>query len=81
MKKITSEEFDQLSLHGKGSSSPLYNALLNMKPGDAMIIHKSEWHVKYPPTKVMNKVERKYGFQFERGALADRSGWAVKRVK
>jgi len=52
-----------------------------MKPGDAMIIHKSEWHVKYPPTKVMNKVERKYGFQLERGALADRSGWAVKRVK
>lgn len=80
MKKITSEEFDNLKLHGKGSQSPLYNALLKLKPGEALIIYKTEWHVKYPPTTTVNKVMRKYNYKFESGALPDRTGWAVKRV-
>lgn len=81
MKIITSEEFDTLALHGKGSSSPFYNKLLNLKVGQAVILLRSEWHVKYSPTGIINRIERKHGYRFERGALADRSGWAVKRVK
>lgn len=81
MQKISKEEFDGLQLHGKGSASPLYRALLNLKVGEAMIILKKEWFKKYPPTTIINRVERKYGWKFDRGALPDRTGWAVKRVK
>lgn len=81
MKKLSSDEFDALPLHGKGSSSPLYNKLLNLQVGEALIILKTEWYVKYSPTTTMNRIERTRGYQFQRGALADRSGWAVKRVK
>jgi hypothetical protein len=81
MKEITSEEFDKLKLHGRGSSGPLYNRLLKMKVGDGLIIYKSEWKPKYPPTAILNRLEKKFGLRFERGALADRTGWAVKRVK
>ncbi|MEP7168053.1 MAG: hypothetical protein ABI855_01655 [Bacteroidota bacterium] len=81
MQKITSEEFDNLKLHGRGSTSPLFNALLKLKPGEGLIVYKKEWFVKYPPTRIVNKIERKYKYVFERGALPDRTGWAVKRVK
>ena len=81
LKKIKSEEFEQLPLHGKGRSSPAYNAILSMKVGDAIIIEKQGWKRKDAPTTLVNKIERKFGMKFIRGALADRSGWAVKRVK
>lgn len=80
MKKITSEEFDNIYGHGKGASSPLYNLLLQMKIGDAFVILKSEWHKKYPPTTIINRVQRRHKMKFEWKALPDRTGWAVKRV-
>ena len=80
MKKITSADYDGLKLHGRGSSSPLYVALVNLKVGEGLIIYKTEWHVKYPPTAIFNRIERKLGYRLERGALPDRTGWAVKRV-
>jgi hypothetical protein len=82
MQKITAEEFDNLNLAGRGSASPFFNALLKLKPGEGLIILKKEWqHVKYPPTRIINRVEKKYKFVYERGSLPDRTGWAVKRVK
>ena len=80
IRKIETAEFDQLSLHGKGRSSPLYNALLAMKPGEAIVIEKTGWKAKYPPTLIVKRIEKKYGYKFVRGALPDRSGWAVKRI-
>jgi len=81
MQKLTSDEFDALKIFGKGSSSPLYVALVKLNVGDALLIKKNEWNRKYPPTVIMSRVERKYGYKLERGALVDRSGWAVRRVK
>lgn len=81
IKKITSEEFDKLPLHGQGHSSPVYNSILSLKPGEAIVIEKINWKRKDPPTTMVNKIERKYGMKFIRGALPDRSGWAVKRVR
>ena len=81
MKKITSDQFDDLFGHGKGSSSPLFNHLIQMKPDDAFILYKTEWYVKYPPTTIVNRVMRKYKMSFLCKGLPDRSGWAVKRVK
>lgn len=80
MKEITGEEFDKLFLHGHGSSSPFYNKLMNMKVGDAYIIYKTEWRVKYFPGLICKRVSKNFGHKFKYGSLPDRSGWAIKRV-
>lgn len=81
IEKLTSEEFDQLTLHGRGRSSPVFNALISLKPGEAMSVKKKNWKPKYPPTLMVKRIEKKYGYKFAHGALPDRSGWAMKRVK
>lgn len=82
MKKITSEEFDKLNLHGRGSSTPFYNQIMALKPGDeALIIEKKEWHVKYLPTSMVNRIAKKYNRKFKAGSLPDRSGWGIKRLE
>ena len=80
IKKITSEEFDNLSLHGRGSTSPVYNAIISLKPGEALVMEKSSWKAKYAPTLIVKRIEKKYPMRFRRGALPDRIGWAVKRI-
>lgn len=81
MKKITEEEFDRLRLHGKGSTSPAYNKIMALKPGEALIIEKKEWHVRYPVTTIVNRIARKHNMKFKAGSLPDRSGWGIKRVE
>jgi hypothetical protein len=81
MEKITAEEFRSTALHGRGRSSPFYNELLNLKPGEGRTILKKEWQRSYVPTKMTNRIAKKYGYRFEQGALPDRSGWRVLRVK
>lgn len=81
MDKITKEDFNKLSLHGKGSSSTVYNSIFKLKVDEALIIYKTEWYVKYHPSLIIKRIEKKYGFKYEFGSLADRSGWAVMRIK
>ncbi len=81
IRKIEPEEFERLTLHGRGRSSPFYNAVLALKVGEALVIEKKDWKAKYSPTIVVNRVAKKHGYKYLCGALPDRSGWAVKRVK
>jgi hypothetical protein len=81
MKKLTPEEFAKLPLHGRGSSSPFFNAILSLKVEENIIIEKKEWNKKYTPMKLVSRIERKFGMKYVRGALPDRSGWGIKRVK
>lgn len=79
---MTEEEFDSILGRGKGSTSPLYNRLLQLKPGEAFeILKKKDWHAKYPATTVINRVSRRYKITFAWKGLVDGTGWAVKRVK
>lgn len=80
MKKITVEEFDALLLHGKGSTTGFRKLIMAMQPGEAIVFYKKDWHAKYPPTRILNELERNHNVKYERGSLPDRSGWAVKRV-
>ena len=80
MENISSEEFKKLALHGRGSSSIVYNSIYNLKINEAIIIRKSEWHPKYNPTSIIRRIEKKYGFKYQYGLIADRSGWAVMRI-
>ena len=82
MKKLKKEEFDAIPLHGRGNTSVFYDAMLNLKPGgDGLHISKAEWKRKYAPTKMARRIEKKYGFVYKTGALPDRSGWGITRVK
>ena len=80
VEKITPAEFDSLALHGRGRSSPVFNALLALHVGEALVIKKTEWNAHYSPTLIVKRIEKKYGMRFKRGALPDRTGWAVKRL-
>jgi|CXWJ01.1.fsa_nt_gi hypothetical protein len=82
MRKIPPEDFDEMFGHGSGgSTSPLYNYLMNMKVGEACELLKKDWHPKYAPTTVVNRVERRHNMKFDRKGIPDRSGWRFKRVK
>lgn len=81
MRKITKEEFDKILGRGKGSTSPLYNLLLQLKPDEGIEILKKEWHVKYPPTTIINRVSRKYKIPLQWKGLPDGTGWMVVRGK
>ena len=43
MKKINSEEFNDLGIHDRGSTSPFYHALVQLQPSEGLIVYKNEW--------------------------------------
>jgi len=82
MKTIPAEEFRSMALHGYGKSTPFYNKILSLKPGDdALFISREEWgNRKYPPTRLASRIAKKYGYKFKLGRTPDKSGWAIGRV-
>ena len=82
-KKITSEEFDELKIKGWGRSSPFYNELIALKPGEGLVVLKSQWRRSKPPSNVCRYIEKKFRerkMKYKCVALADNTGWAIKRV-
>lgn len=79
MEKISKEEFDKLLHNGRGNGTPLRGALLQLQPGEAVIVKKKEWKVKYTPFLVADRIERSHSIKFKKVSLADRSGWAIQR--
>ncbi|MEO8151159.1 MAG: hypothetical protein ABI723_26240 [Bacteroidia bacterium] len=80
MKIIEKSEFDQLITKGRGRTTPIRSALLTLQPGQAVVIHKKDWKVKYTPFSIATQIERKHGVTFKKVSLADGSGWAIQRV-
>lgn len=80
MKDITKTEFKALGVNGKGAATQFYNKIFSLEIGKGVIIYKSEWRPKYPPTRLAMKIEKKYGYKYERGSLPDRTGWAFIRI-
>ena len=81
MEKISEEQFRTVALHGRGRSTPYYNEMLKLKPGEGLTITKKEWQRNYAPSQMANRIAKKYGYKFEQGALPGRDGWSVLRVK
>ena len=79
MKRITEEEFRNLPIKGRGSATASFNMMINLQPGEAIVIERSEWRQKKSPSSMCRYIEKHYGMKFICGALADGSGWAVKR--
>jgi hypothetical protein len=83
-KKLTPEEFDALPIKGWGRSDPTYNAILGMKVGEAIFIPKAGWRSRRKtPSSKCRRIEKKFAnlkIKYKCVALADNSGWAVKRL-
>lgn len=82
-KKITSEEFDQLPIKRAGRSSPVYDAIISLRTGEAIEIPKAGWKRNKPPSAICRSIEKKFAdmkVKYKCVALADNSGWAIKRL-
>jgi hypothetical protein len=80
MKKLSIEEYEQLPIKGKGRSSHVFNSIINLKAGEALLIEKKDWKRKAAPGTLIRYIEKKHNMKFSCGALNDNSGWAVKRI-
>jgi len=81
MRKLTSSEFDQLPIKGKGRSSIVFNSLINLKDGEALLIERKDWNRKAGPSTLVRYIEKKHDMKFICGALEGGKGWAVKRME
>lgn len=80
MKKLSTDEYELLQIKGKGRSSHVFNSLVNLKSGEAILIEKKDWKRKAAPGTLVRYIEKKYNMKFFCGAIADGDGWAVKRI-
>lgn len=81
MKKLDEQEFEKLFIKGKGRSSGVFNALINLKIGEGILIEKKDWKRKAGPNTLVKYIEKKHGMKFICGKLEDDAGWAVKRIE
>jgi len=80
MKKLSPDEYEQLPIKGKGRSSHVFNSIINLKPGEALLIEKKDWNRKAAPGTLVRYIEKTHNMKFSCGAVAGGSGWAVKRI-
>ncbi|MFL5765078.1 MAG: hypothetical protein ACJ77K_14140 [Bacteroidia bacterium] len=80
MKKLSSDEYEQLPIRGKGRSSHVFNSIVNLKVGEALLIEQKDWNRKASPSTLVRYIEKKHGMRFSCGAITGGTGWAVRRV-
>ncbi|MBL7920916.1 MAG: hypothetical protein JNJ40_11415 [Bacteroidia bacterium] len=80
MRILKEEEFNNLALKGKGRSSPIFNSIVNLNVGEAILIEKKDWNRKASPSTLVKYIEKTCGLKFTCGALVNGQGWAVKRI-
>jgi len=80
MRKLSPQEFEQLTIKGKGRSSYVFTSILNLKEGEALLIEKKDWQRKAGPSTLVRYIEKRYKGKFLCAAVEDGKGWAVKRI-
>lgn len=80
MKKLTSDEFDQLPIRGKGRSSHVFNSIVNLQVGEALLIEEKDWKRKASPSTLVRYIEKNHDMRFSCGSIAGGNGWAVRRI-
>jgi len=81
MKKLSEEEFQSLTLKGKGRSSAVFNSLINLKAGEALLLEKKDWTRKASPSTLVRYIEKKHNIKFAYSAIEGGKGWAIKRLE
>lgn len=80
MKKLSPDEFEQLPIKGRGRSSYVFNSIVNLKAGEAILIEQKDWKRKASPSTLVRYIEKKHKMKFTCGSVAGGQGWAVKRI-
>ena len=80
MKKLTSAEYEQLPIRGKGRSSHVFNSIVNLQIGEALLIEKTDWKRKASPSTLVRYIEKNHDMRFSCGSIAGGNGWAVRRI-
>jgi hypothetical protein len=80
MRKITKDEFLKMPVKGRGGSSPVYTEILNLQPGEYLVIEKAEWKKRQPPSRVSSYIGKRNSRKFKSFSLLDNSGWVVERI-
>jgi uncharacterized protein (DUF2249 family) len=80
MKKLTSDEYDLLPIKGKGRSSHVFNSIVNLQVGEALLIEEKDWKRKASPSTLVRYIEKQHQMKFICGAIAGGNGWAVRRI-
>jgi hypothetical protein len=82
MKKINADEANALLVSGTGRSSVFYRAICGLKPGEALVINKSEYTLKYGVGQMCKLISKRFkNVKYRHGKLADGSGWLVQRLE
>ena len=80
MKKLTSEEFNELTLRGTGRGSVFYKSIIGLRVGEALFISKEEYTLSHTPGRICKMITKRFPHvKYTFGILGDGSGWAVKR--
>lgn len=81
MKKITREEAEEMSLK-TGRSSPVRVALLQMKPGELLLLERKDVKARKGPGEMIARIMKGHpSLKFIWKTKVDRTGWVVERVK
>ena len=80
MKLLSEEEYKGLRLKGKGRSTELFNSIINLKKGEAVLIEQKDWNRKAGPSTLVKYIEKKHQMKFVCAALTNEKSWVVKRI-
>ena len=80
MKKLTSAEYEELPIRGKGRSSHVFNSIVNLQVGEALLIEKNDWKRKASPSTLVRYIEKNHDMRFTCGSITGGNGWAVRRI-
>ncbi len=81
MKKLTPDEFNQLPIQGTGRSSVFYKAIIGLRVGEALFISREEYTLYHGPGRICRLITKRFPqVKYQRGPVADGTGWAISRV-
>jgi hypothetical protein len=82
MRKITEAEAAAIVAKPVGNASPLRTMLLDMKPGEILLVESKDWTWKTKtPSAMCRRLEWHSTLKFECKVALDGSGWIIKREK
>jgi hypothetical protein len=81
MRIVTKEEMQSEPWRGRGNSSKVFRAIVNLQPGQLLFIEPGDWGSrKYPPSQVVRYIAKNYNRKYEFLRHAGGKGWRVKRI-
>lgn len=80
MRKITKEEAADMQLK-TGKASPVRVALMNMKPGELLLLERKDVKARKGPGEMIVRITKAHPkFKYRWQTKVDRSGWVVERL-